>query len=334
MTNSRSILNRRQSKDYVASLSKSSENGEGGNFIRQKNQFKTPFGDKEDELPVEANRYRLIWAPVCPWAHRSIIVRSLLGLEDVISVGTLDPVRPEEKETSDWAFTLDKDNLDPVLKIHYLSEIYLKTDSTYKGRPTVPCLVDLKTKTVANNDYFNLTIYFETKWEKFHKEGAPDLYPLELRDEIDKFNDDLFDKVNNGVYKEGFARSQEAYNDAVINVFKKLDELEERLEHSRYMFGDKITEADIRTYVTLVRFDIAYYNAFKVNLKTLKEYKNLWAYARDLYQTKGFGDTTDFNAIKKHYHLCCVPNPYKILPLGPNLDEWNSPHNRDKREYN
>ena len=116
-------------------------------------------------------------------------------------------------------------------------------------------------------------------------------------------------------------------------MFKKLDELEERLEHSRYLFGDKITEADIRAYVTLVRFDIAYYNAFKVNLKRLKDYKNLWAYARDLYQTKGFGDTTNFDAIKKHYHLCCVPNPYKILPLGPDLSEWNTEHNRDKREY-
>ncbi|MBR6071280.1 MAG: glutathione S-transferase family protein [Acholeplasmatales bacterium] len=140
-------------------------------------------------------------------------------------------------------------------------------------------------------------------------------------------------EVNNGVYKAGFARSQEAYNKAVIGVFKKFDELEERLEHSRYLFGDKITESDVRLYVTLARFDIAYYNGFKVNLKTLKEYKNLWAYARDLYQTPGFGDTTNFDAIKKHYHLCCVPNPYKILPLGPNLDEWNSEHNRDKRIY-
>ena len=334
MSNACSLLNRKkENTNYVASLSHSNENGEGGKFIRQKNRFDTPFGDKEGELPVEANRYRLIWAPVCPWAHRSIIVRSLLGLEDVISVGTLDPVRPAEKETSDWAFTLDKDNVDPVLGIHYLSEIYLSTDPDYTGRPTVPCLVDLKTKKVVNNDYFNLTKYFETKWTKFHKEGAPDLYPVELREEIDKFNDELFDKVNNGVYKAGFATSQEAYEDAVINVFKKFDELEERLDHSRYLFGDKITEADVRLYVTLARFDIAYYNAFKVNLKTLKEYKNLWAYARDLYQTKGFGDTTNFDAIKKHYHLCCVSNPYKILPLGPNLDEWNSPHGRDTREY-
>ena len=321
-----------ENKDYIGSLKHSNERGEGGKFIRQKNRFTTPFGDNDGELPVEANRYRLIWAPVCPWAHRSIIVTKLLGLDKVISVGTLDPVRPDTP-TSDWAFTLDKDGIDSVLKIHKLSEIYLSTDPNYTARPTVPCVVDLKTNKVVNNDYFNLTRYWETKWTKFHKEGAPDLYPVELRDEIDKFNDDLFDKVNNGVYKAGFATSQEAYSDAVINVFKKFDELEERLEHSRYLFGDKITEADVRLYVTLARFDIAYYNAFKVNLKTLKEYKNLWAYARDLYQTPGFGDTTNFDAIKKHYHLCCIPNPYKILPLGSNLDEWNSKHHRDTREY-
>ena len=329
-----SLGNRKALKkeEYVASLKSSNELGAGGTFVRQKNRFTTPFGDGEGELPVEANRYRILWSPVCPWAHRTIIARRLLGLEDVISVGTLDPIRPDTP-TSDWAFTLDKNNVDPVLGIHLLSEIYLSTDPEYKGRPTVPCVVDLKTKKVVNNDYFNLTRYWETKWNKFHKEGAPDLYPLELREEIDKFNDELFHKVNNGVYKAGFAQSQEAYEDAVINVFKKFDELEERLEHSRYLFGDKITESDIRLYVTLARFDIAYYNAFKVNLKTLKEYKNLWAYARDLYQTPGFGDTTNFDAIKKHYHLCCVSNPYKILPLGPDLSAWNTPHNRDKREY-
>lgn len=317
-----------ENKSYVSSLVNSGEHGENGSFKRQVNRFTKPFGDGEDELPVEANRYRLIWAPVCPWAHRSVIVRRLLGLEDVISLGTLDPVRPDTP-TSDWAFTLDKDGVDPVLKIHRLSELYLRSDKDYTGRPTVPCLVDLKTGLIANNDYFNLTRYFETKWTKFHKPGAPDLYPEELSSQIDKLNDELFDKVNNGVYKAGFARSQEAYEDAVVNVFKMFDSLEERLSHSRYLFGNRITESDVRLYVTLARFDIAYYNAFKVNLKSLKEYKNLWAYARDLYQTKGFGDTTDFLAIKKHYHLCCVENPYKILPLGPDLSDWNTPSGRE-----
>lgn len=328
------IINRKKEEphNYVDSLKASNEHGENGKFVRQNNRFITPFGDRVGELPVEANRYRIIWAPVCPWAHRTIIVRKLLGLENVISVGTLDPVRPDTP-TSDWAFTLDEGGVDPVLKVHLLSELYLKSDPNYTGRPTVPAVVDLKTGKIVNNDYFNLTKYWETKWTKFHKKGAPDLYPVALREEIDKLNDKLFDKVNNGVYKAGFARSQEAYNDAVINVFKTFDELEERLDHSRYLFGDKITESDIRLYVTLVRFDIAYYNAFNVNLKTLKEYKNLWGYARDLYQTPGFGDTTNFDAIKKHYHLCCKSNPYKILPLGPNLDDWNSKHNRDTRLY-
>lgn len=306
------------------------EFGEKGRFIRQKNRFTTPFGKAEGELPVEANRYRILWAPVCPWAHRSIIVRKLLGLEDVISVGTLDPIRPNI-EKIDWAFTLDEGNVDPVLGIHLLSEAYKKADPDYEGRATVPAVVDLTTGKVVNNDYFNLTKYWEIEWKEFHKDGAPDLYPEELRDQIDELNDILFHEINNGVYKAGFAKSQEAYDEAVNLVFNRLDWLEERLEHSRYLFGDKITESDIRLYVTLARFDIAYYNGFRVNKKMLKDYPNLWGYARDLYQQPGFGETTDFDAIKKHYHLCCLAtNPHKILPVGPELDLWLTPHGRDR----
>ena len=274
-----------------------------GSFKRQRNRFTTPFGKEEGQLPVEAGRYRILWAPVCPWAHRSIIVRSLLGLQDVISVGTLDPVRPENP--NDWAFTLDEGNVDPVLGYHFLSEAYLKADPDYKGRFTVPSVVDLQTGAVVNNDYFNLTRYWETEWKEFHKEGAPDLYPEELRSEIENCR----------------------------LVFNRLDWLEERLSHSRYLFGDRITESDVRLYVTLARFDVAYYNGFRVNLKMLKDYPNLWGYARDLYQTPGFGDTTDFEAIKKHYHLCAIStNPLKLLPLGPEEELWNTKHGRD-REY-
>ena len=147
-----------------------------GKFVRQKNRFDTPFGEEEGQLPVEAGRYRLLWAPVCPWAHRSIIVRKLLGLEDVISVGKADPKRPNVSR-SDWAFTLNEGDVDPVLGIHYISEVYLNADPDYQGRFTVPALVDLKTKKVVNNDYFHLTLYFETAWKKYHKPGAPDLYP-------------------------------------------------------------------------------------------------------------------------------------------------------------
>lgn len=301
-----------------------------GKFKRQSNRFTTPFGIEEGQLPVEAGRYRLIWSPACPWAHRSVIVRSLLGLSDAISLGTLDPIRPDVGRT-DWAFTLAENEEDPVLKIRYLSEAYLKADPEYSGRFTVPSVVDLTTGKVVNNDYFNLTRYWEVEWSKYHKPGAPDLYPVELRKEIDELNDILFHEINNGVYKTGFARSQEAYEEAYALVFNRLDWLEERLSHSRYLFGDKITESDVRLYVTLVRFDIAYYNGFLLNRSRISEFPNIWGYVRDLYSQPGFGDTTDFDAIKKHYHLCAVSNnPFGLLPKGPDLSGWNTPHGRDK----
>lgn len=299
-----------------------------GKFERQKNHFVTPFGDEEGALPVEAGRYRLLWAPVCPWANRSIIVRHLLGLQDVISVGTLDPIRPDVP-WSDWSFTLDEGDRDPVLGIKLLSEAYKKADPDYKGRFTVPALVDLTTGAVVNNDYFNLTLYFETAWKKFHKEKAPDLYPEELREDIDELSAFIFHDVNNGVYKAGFARSQEAYSDAFNLVFNAFDVLEERLADRRFLFGDYITESDVRLYVTLARFDVAYFNGFRVNKKMLRDYPNLWAYARDLYEEEAFGGNTDFDAIKKHYHLCCLKtNPRNILPAGPELEGWREPHDR------
>ena len=301
-----------------------------GNFNRQKNQFETPFGEGEGKLPVEPGRYRLLWAPVCPWAHRSVIVRRLLGLEDVISLGTADPKRPDVPR-SDWAFTLDEGDVDPVLGIHYISEAYLAADPDYTGRFTVPALVDIPSGKVVNNDYFNLTLYFETAWKPYHKDGAPDLYPEDLREEIDKLNDIIFREVNNGVYKAGFARKQKAYDRAYNMVFNRLDWLEERLANQRYLFGDRLTESDVRLYVTLVRFDCAYYPVFRLNKKLLRDYPNLWAYARDLYQTPGFGDTTNFAAIKKHYHIdCCPSNEFAIVPNGPDESLWLTPHGREK----
>jgi putative glutathione S-transferase len=306
-----------------------SEVEQKGSFQRQRNQFITKFGSGKEELPVEAGRYRLLWSPACPWAHRTVIVRKLLGLEQVISLGTADPIRPEI-ERCDWAFTLDEGSVDPELQIKYVSEVYYKADPDYKGRFTVPAIVDLLSKKVVNNDYPNITLSFETAWEAFHKKGAPDLYPEERREEINERNEILFHEINNGVYKAGFARSQEAYESAYDTVFRRLELLEEELGGRRFLLGDYITESDIRLYTTLARFDIAYYNGFKVNKKRIREYPNLWAYARDLYQTPAFGDTTEFDAIKKHYHLCAVAgNIHKLLPKGPDTKDWVTPHGRE-----
>ncbi|QWU17728.1 putative glutathione S-transferase [Paenibacillus sophorae] len=303
-----------------------------GSFIRQQNRFTSVFGEGPGELAVQAGRYRLIWSAACPWAHRAVIVRRLLGLEDAIGLGTVDPIRPNLPHT-DWAFTLDEGGVDPVLGIRYLSEAYLKADPGYTGRPTVPAIVEIESGKVVNNDYFRLTNHLETTWAPLHKEEAPNLYPEHLRGEIDTLNDTIFHEVNNGVYKAGFARSQEAYEKAYTALFHRLDELEKHLSTQRYLFGDALTDSDVRLYTTLVRFDAAYYTAFRCNRQRLADYAHLWAYARDLYQTPGFGDTTDFEAIKKHYHLSALiaaegSNPYRILPKGPDLSVWNEPHGR------
>lgn len=306
---------------------------EKGKFNRQKNQFNTPFGNNQDELPVEAGRYRLLWAAVCPWAHRSVIVRSILGLENVISLGTASPMRPNIDRV-DWEFSLDKDGVDPVLGIQYISEVYKNADPEYVGRPTVPVIVDIKEQKAVNNDYFRLTNHLETAWAPFHKENAPDLYPEHLREEIDALSDVIFHEVNNGVYKCGFARSQEAYEEAYDVLFERLDELEQRLATRRFLFGDFVTDSDVRLYATLVRFDVAYYAAFKANRNRIVDFPNLWGYLRDLYQTHGFGDTTDFEAIKIHYHLSnhIASDDQKslnILPKGPDTSSFNSAHNRE-----
>lgn len=235
----------------------------------------------------------------------------------------------------DWEFALDPDGVDPVLGVRYMSEIYKKTDPDYRGRPTVPVIVDIKEQKVVNNDYFKLTNYLETVWSPFHKDLAPDLYPESLRQEIDALNDTIFHDVNNGVYKCGFAQSQEAYELAFDTLFARLDELEERLEKQRFLFGDSITDSDVRLYATLIRFDVAYYSAFKANRNRIVDFHNLWGYLRDLYQTPGFGDTTNFDAIKRHYHLShhIAANDQKsqnILPKGPDLSGLDSQHNRDK----
>ena len=306
---------------------KNKELSRDGSFKRQGALFSRQFGAEEGALPVEKNRYRLIWAKPCPWSHRAVIVRKILGLEDAISLGEVDPIRPLVSRI-DWAFTLDENEKDPILGIKYLSEIYLKTDPNYSGRPTVPVLIDVKEEKVVHNDYFILTNQLATDWAPFHREHAPNLYPEHLRTQIDELNEVIYEDVNNGVYKCGFAKSQRAYEKAYDALFARLEQLDERLSKRRFLFGDFITDADVRLYVTLVRFDVAYYSVFKANKKRLVDFPNLWGYARDLYRTPGFYDTTDFDAIKKHYYLSARLSPdaleeEMIIPKGPDLSGWN-----------
>ena len=299
-----------------------------GAFHRQQNLFTAPFGEGEGRLPVEAGRYRLIVSPVCPWAHRQRIVLALLGLDEVISTGVTYPIRTERG----WIFSDYEGGVDPVLGVESLDDVYLATDPDYKGRATVPAVIDLKTGKVVNNDYHRLSNYFEVEWKRFHKPDAPDLYPEELREDIDALNEIIFNEVNNGVYKAGFARSQQAYEEAYDTLFARLDWLEERLSHSRYLFGDRLTDADIRLWVTLVRFDAAYNLQFKVNRNKLIDFPNLWNYAKELYQIPAFKNTTSFDGIRRGYLLNPSRNTFGILAKGPDLSVWEQPHDRE-REY-
>ncbi|GAA1651724.1 glutathione S-transferase C-terminal domain-containing protein [Kribbella alba] len=254
----------------------------------------------------------------CPWAHRAVIVRKLLGLEDAISLAIVDPIRDEQG----WRFTLDPNGQDPVLGISYLSEAYLGTDPEYQGRVTVPAIVDTVSGLVVTNDYPQITLDLSTEWVDFHRPDAPRLIPAE-RAEMDQLIAEIYTDVNNGVYKCGFATSQEAYEEAYDALFARLDVLDKRLADRDYLLGDSLSEVDIRLFTTLVRFDAVYHGHFKCNRNKLTELPNLWAYARRLYQTPGFGETVDFDQIKRHYYVTHdTINPTGIVPKGPDPRVW------------
>jgi putative glutathione S-transferase len=269
----------------------------------------------------------LIAARACPWANRSIIVRRLLGLEDALSMGLAGPVHDKRS----WTFDLDPDGKDPVLGIHRLQQAYFARFARYDRGITVPAIVEIESGKVVTNDFAQMTLDFSTEWTELHREGAPDLYPAELRDEIDTINDLVFSDVNDGVYRCGFAESQQAYEAAFVPLFERLDWLSERLSTQRYLVGTTITEADIRLFTTLARFDAVYHGHFKCNRRKLTEMPVLWAYARDLFQTPGFGDTIDFEQIKRHYYVVHRNiNPSRIVPLGPDPTGWLAPHDREQ----
>jgi putative glutathione S-transferase len=307
---------------YVADSSTSD-----GEFNRDTDYITTRItADGRDGYPVEPGRYRLVVARACPWANRTIIVRRLLGLEDALSIGFCGPTHDERS----WTFDLDPGGVDPVLGIHYLRDAYNKRIPDYPKGVTVPAIVDVATGEVVTNDFAQITLDFSTEWTAQHRDGAPQLYPEPLRAEIDEVARRIYIEVNNGVYRCGFAGSQKAYELAYDRLFTALDWLSQRLADQRYLVGDTITEADVRLFTTLARFDPVYHGHFKTNRSKLSEMPVLWAYARDLFQTPGFGDTTDFVQIKQHYYIVHSDiNPTGLVPKGPELANWLTPHGRE-----
>ena len=282
--------------------------------------------DGSSSWPVEAGRYRLVAARACPWANRIVITRRLLGLEPVLSMGIAGPLHDERS----WRFHNDPGNVDPVLGIEYLRSAYEKAVPGYDKGVTVPAIVEVESGKVVTNAYQELEFDLSTQWTALHRPGAPDLWPVEHRDEIAAVSEEVFHDVNNGVYKCGFAKGQRSYEKAYDALFARLDALSTRLSTQRYLVGDTITQADIRLWVTLVRFDAAYHGHFKCNRQKLTEMPVLWAYARDLFQTPGFGDTIDFEQIKQHYYgVHTEINPTGIVPKGPDLSGWLTEHGRE-----
>jgi putative glutathione S-transferase len=255
------------------------------------------------------------WA--CPWAHRTIIVRKLKQLESVVGMTVVDPIRDERG----WAFRDGPGySTDPINGFHFLSEAYRATDSAYLGRVTVPALWDTVTGRIVSNSDDDLMRMFNQEFNG-HTESTLDLYPEPLRPEIDEWNDLLYEQVNNGVYRAGFATSQAAYERAVRRLFETLDRVEQRLAERRYLFGSAFTETDWRLFVTLIRFDAVYHGHFKCNLRRIVDYNNLYGYLRDLYQVEGIAETVNFDHIKRHYYVTHEDiNPTGIVPLGPLLD--------------
>ncbi|NLV55715.1 MAG: glutathione S-transferase family protein [Acidimicrobiales bacterium] len=301
---------------------------EGGTFERDQRYLDARItADGSSGWPVEPGRYRLVVSRACPWANRAIIVRRLLGLEGALSMGICGPTH----DADSWTFDLDPGGVDPVLGIPRIKDAYERAVPGYPRGITVPCIVDVPSGAVVTNDFKRITLDLSTEWTALHRDGAPDLYPVDRRDEIDGLIEPIFRDVNNGVYQCGFAGSQDAYEEAYRRLFARLDELSERLSRQRYLVGDTITEVDVRLFTTLARFDPVYHGHFKCNRRKLSESPVLWAYARDLFQTPGFGDTIDFVHIKRHYYeVHRDVNPTGVVPLGPDLANWLEPHGREE----
>ncbi|GEK88577.1 putative glutathione S-transferase [Alkalibacterium putridalgicola] len=295
-----------------------------GRFIREESQFRNwvtkdgsagPSG--EAGFKAEPGRYHLYISNACPWANRTMIMRKLKGLEDMISVSVVNPLMAE----NGWTFEPDEGGVpDPVDDADYLYEVYTRVEPDYSGRVTVPVLYDLKQHKIVNNESSEIMRMLNSAFDEVGAlEG--DYYPEELRDDIDKINDRVYNAINNGVYKAGFATKQEVYDEEVTKLFEALDEVEAILEKNPYLIGNRITEADWRLFTTLIRFDSVYHGHFKCNLKRITDYENLWLYTRELYNWPGVSETINFRHIKEHYYRSHKTiNPTGIVPKGPDLD--------------
>ncbi|HYB31357.1 MAG TPA: glutathione S-transferase C-terminal domain-containing protein [Solirubrobacteraceae bacterium] len=289
------------------------ESADDGSFRRQESQFRRWVSDEPNsDFPLSVGRYHLYVARACPWAHRTIIARRLMGLEDAIGISFVDPIRDERG----WAFT-GEGYVDPVNGFAFLSEAYTATDPGYDARVTVPVLWDKQSGVIVSNESADILRMLSTPFAPL-ADHPVDLYPEPLRDDIDVLNDRIYENVNNAVYKAGFSRRQEVYEREVRALFAMLDELDERLAARRFLFGPEPVETDWRLFTTLVRFDAVYQIHFKCSVRKLIEYEHLWPYARDLYQRPGVADTVDFDEIRRHYYLTHpMINPSGLVALRP-----------------
>ena len=298
-----------------------------GEFKRQADAFRQWVTvDGSSDYPAASGRFHLYVSWACPWAHRTIIVRKLKKLEGVIGMTVVDPIRDERG----WAFREGPGHsLDPINGFHFLSEAYTATDPHYRGRVTVPVLWDKDTKRIVSNSDDDLMRIFNSAFNRF-TDSALDLYPERLRAQIDELNAYIYENVNDGVYRAGFATSQRAYEKSVRRLFDSLDRLETRLKDQRYLFGARFVETDWRLFVTLIRFDAVYHGHFKCNIRRIVDYPNLFGYLKDLYQTDGIAQTVNFDHIKRHYYFTHDDiNPTRIVPVGPDQD-LTSPHGRER----
>ncbi len=302
-------------------MSRLAPRNQAGEYLRPASQFRNRVGTEEGNLYLpEAGRYCLYVGLGCPWAHRTLVVRTLKGLEDAISVVIASASATE----GGWVFEEEEEGC------HTLAQLYELAKPGYEGRCTVPVLWDKQTKTIVNNESAEIIAILNSEFNSFATNPALDFYPEELREKIDWWNEKIYHSVNNGVYRCGFAQTQEAYDKACDELFAVLDEIDSALKTSRYLCGDRVTLADVRLFTTLFRFDVAYYGLFKCNRRRIQDYENLGPYLRDLYQLPGVADTCSLEAVKRDYYGTLFPlNPGGIIPSGPDLTSLLEPHGRE-----